>query len=458
LRFLLNRGENEGEKMKGKIGATTGKFIAAVMTVILMSCVVLAAVCPCARAATGWSLTYGGPKDEAGDDIFPNVLQTSDGGFLITGNTHSYGVGGGSAAYLVKTDANGNMEWNKTYGGTGNESAAGICKTSDGGYAIAATTNSYGAGGFDGWLLKIDSNGNPQWNKTYGGTKNDVLYGVSQTADGGYALCGYTASFGAGGNDVWVVKTDAAGNMQWNKTFGGTGGDLGTDLILTADGGYAVVARSGSVQVTGGNTTEAWLIKLDASGNMLWNQTYGVGTGSWAMGGIQTADGGYAIAGEAVFTGGGKAWLIKTGSSGNMQWNMSYGGIGYGFAVVQTDDGGYALAGFTTSSGAGGQDGWLIRTDSSGNALWNTTYGGPGGDIFSSIIRASDGGFAMAGYTNSFGAGGYDLWLVKTDAAGVVPEGLTIGIMLTLSTIAVMVSMRYFRKRQIIENLRQVKL
>jgi hypothetical protein len=431
--------------MKGKVDFTTGKFIAAVMGVILMFCLVLAAVFPCARAATGWSMTYGGTENEGGTSIYPIVLQTSDGGFLITGNTYSYGVNGSSAAYFVKTDANGIMQWNKTYGGTGNERACGVRKTSDGGYIIMAMTSAYGAGGYDGWLLKIDANGNLQWNKTYGGTGAEVLYDMVQTADGGYTLCGGTYSFGAGSEDVWVVKTDVAGNVQWNKTFGGTGRDEGDLLIPNADGGYAVVAYSASTQVTGGGT-KAWLIKLDSSGNMVWNQTYGVGSTSFVISGSPTADGGFAMAG-VTYVPGSKAWLIKTDSSGNMLWNQTYGGTGGANVVVQTDDGGYALVGFTTSSGAGGQDAWLIRTDSSGNALWNMTYGGSGLDASTCIIETTDRGFAISGYTNSFGAGGYDLWLIKTDVSGVIPEGLTVGVMLTLSTAAAIISTRYFRKQ-----------
>jgi hypothetical protein len=402
-----------------------------------------------AGSSAGWSKTYGGTANEGAANIYPILLQTNDGGFLITGNTYSYGVNGSSAAYLVKTDANGNMQWNKTYGGTGNERAAGVRETSDGGYVIAAMTSAYGAGGYDGWLLKIDANGNLQWNKTYGGTAAEVLYDMVQTSDGGYALCGGTYSFGAGNEDVWVVKTDIGGNVQWNKTFGGTGRDEGDLLIPTADGGYAVVAFSTSTQVTGGST-KAWLIKLDSSGNMVWNQTYGVGSTSYVISGSPTADGGFAMAGVT----GSKAWLIKTDSSGNMLWNQTYGGTGGANVVVQTDDGGYALVGFTTSSGAGGQDAWLIRTDSSGNALWNMTYGGSGLDASTCIIETSDGGFAISGYTNSFGAGGYDLWLIKIDAAGVIPESLTAGVLLTLSTFAVIVSICYLRKRPSIGKFR----
>jgi predicted secreted protein len=403
--------------MEIKVGAKAHKFVALWVTAVLVSCVVSVAVCPSAQADTGWSKTYGGAKAEGHDNIYPDLIQTSDGGFLLTGDTSSYGAGSNDA-YLVKVDANGEMQWNRTYGGPLNESASVVCITSDGGYAIMCITNSYGAGGNDFWLVKTDSAGNMQWNKTYGGTGVDNGYFVFQTADGGYALYGETNSFGAGGYDVWLIKTDETGNMQWNKTYGAAGNDLGANLILTADGGYAVVSISTSF---GGY--KAWFAKLDASGTMAWNKTYSLTAICWAVG-IQTADGGYALTGVVYPTSKRDLWLIKTDSSGNMLWNKTYGGTGddTGWGLVQMDDGGYTIIGVTTSFGAGGADSWLFRTDASGNMLWNKTYGGTGTEFTVDFTRTSDGGYAISGFTDSFGAGSTDLWLIKTDEFGVVPE------------------------------------
>jgi predicted secreted protein len=430
--------------MKVKVGETADKFIAVLVIAVLVSFAVSAMVCPCARAATGWSKTYGGANAEGmpgtfGHNSYPNVIQASDGGFLITGDTCSYGAGHNDA-YLVKTDANGEMQWNKTYGGPMNESAYVLCQTSDGGYAIMCTTTSFGAGGKDAWLLKIDAVGNLQWNKTYGDAGDNDGWMVFQTADGGYALSCDTNSFGAGGYDAWLIKTDASGNMQWNKTYGGTGADYPTDLILTADGGYLLPIMSMSF---GG--IKGWLVKTDSSGNMLWNKTYSVGTSSSSfLAGIQTADGGYALTG-VVFSGAKyDAWFVKTDSSGNMLWNRTYVGTGDGqpWVPVQMDDGGYAIVGMTSSFGAGGQDGWLFRTDSSGNMLWNKTYGGAGMDFLDNIIRTSDGSFVLAGYTDSFGAGSTDLWLIKTDESGVIPEysSWLIPILVLTSTAFIIIS------------------
>ena len=206
--------------MKTKSGQTNNRSFAVLAIAILISCVISAAVCPSAQADVGWSKAYGGANaDGVRSIVYPVVIQTSDGGFLVTGDTRSYGAGSNDA-YVVKTDANGDIQWNKTYGGPLNESACGVLENSGGGYTIFAATNSYGGGGNDFWLLKTDANGNLQWNRTYGGTGDDSGGYVFQTADGGFVLIGQTNSFGAGGYDVWVIKTDTAGNMQWNKTYG----------------------------------------------------------------------------------------------------------------------------------------------------------------------------------------------------------------------------------------------
>ena len=306
------------------------------------------------------------------------------------------------------------FEWNQTYGGTNGDDGYSMVQTADGGYAIAGYTLSFGAGSYDFWLVKTDAAGNHQWNQTYGGASLDYGRSVVQTADGGYAIAGYTLSFGAGSYDFWLVKTDAAGNHQWNQTYGGTGSDRGYSVVQTADGGYTIV---GSTDSFGAGGSDVWLLKTDIAGNHLWNQTYGGTNTDTGASMVQTADGGYTIAGSTNSFGAGSydVWLVKTDAAGNHLWNQTYGGASSdgGYSVVQTADGGYAIVGYTLSFGAGSYDFWLVKTDAAGNHLWNQTYGGANTDRGYSVVQTADGGYTIVGYTDSFGVGNYDFWLVK---------------------------------------------
>jgi hypothetical protein len=232
-------------------------------TMLLIGMLVLAFNVSQAKSSAtpaGWSQTYGG----TGDDEAYSVIQTSDGGYALAGYTDSYGAYSFQYDFwLVKTDASGNAQWNRTYGGTGNDQAYALVQTSDGGYALAGRTNSFGAGQYDFWLVKTDYAGNMQWNKTYGGTSYDYAYSVVQTSDGGYALAGHTRSFGAGSTDFWLVKTDASGNAQWNKTYGGTEFDAAYALVETGDGGYAL---AGITLSYGASNSDFWLVKTDENG------------------------------------------------------------------------------------------------------------------------------------------------------------------------------------------------
>lgn len=222
-----------------------------------------------------------------------------------------------------------------------------MIQTNDGGYAIAG----YGFAN----LVKTDANGNVVWNQTYGGLAHSVV----QTSDGGYALAGYTTSY-ATSYDFWLVKTDAAGNMQWSRKYGEGGAEKAYSLIQTNDGGYAIAGHTNSY----GSSDDFWLIKTDPLGNIQWSRIYDIVGDDRAYSLIQTDDGGYAVAGSTwSSTTGDDVLLVKTDSSGNIQWNRIYGGIDddYAQSVVQTDDRGYALAGCTDSYGAG----YLLRPISS---------------------------------------------------------------------------------------------
>jgi hypothetical protein len=361
-----------------------------------------------------WSKTFG----NLGDDIGQSVRQTSDGGYIIAGFTESYGAGGDDV-WLISTDSNGNKVWDKTFGGTSDDAGWSVQQASDGGYIIAGGTSSYGGGEWDAWLIKTDSNGDKVWDKTFGGTSDDDGISVRQTSDGGYIIAGFTESYGAGGDDVWLISTDSNGDKVWDKTFGGTSDDAGWSVQQTSDGGYVI---AGSTSSYGAGGEDVWLIKTDSSGNKVWDKTFGGAFFDDGESVQQTSDGGYIIAGytESYGAGGEDVWLIKTDSNGNKVWDKTFGGTSddAGWSVQQTSDGGYIIAGGTSSYGAGEWDAWLIKTDSNGDKVWDKTFGGTSDDDGISVRQTSDGRYVIAGATVSYGAGGEDVWLIRLGPEG----------------------------------------
>ncbi len=358
---------------------------------------------------------YGGTVSEAGN----SVLQTNDGGYIILGSTTSFGSGGADI-YLVRTDSNGNMLWNRTYGGTGDDWGSAIAQTNDSGFIIAGSTSSFGAGLDDIYLLKIDANGDTLWSKTYGGTDDDEGYSVQQTNDGGYIVTGSTLSFGAGSDDVYLIKTDASGNMVWNKTYGGTNIDIGNSVRQTKDGGYIVAGETYSFGVGG---FDIYLLKTDANGNEVWNETIGGGADDNGTAVQQTSDNGYIITGITASFGAGNydAILIKTDANGTVNWSRTYGGTSgdESYSVQQTKDGGYIFGGYTSSFGFGNFDAYVIKTKSNGDTIWTKVYGGTDYDAANSVLQTNDGGYIIAGYSNILNAGGNEeIYLLKTDVNG----------------------------------------
>jgi len=356
----------------------------------------------------------GGKNDDEGNSL----IQTSDGSYAIAGTTKSFGAGERDV-YVVKLDANGNLQWTKTIGGKEDDKGYSLIQTADGGYAIAGVTKSFGAGERDVYVVKLDAKGNLQWTKTIGGPKDDWGLSLIQTSDGGYAIAGSTESFGAGQLDVYVVKLDAKGNLQWTKTIGGGDWDVGTSLIQTSDGGYAI---AGSTESFGAGEADVYVVKLDAKGNLQWTKTIGGENEDLGNSLIQTSDGGYAIAGDTKSFGAGSwdVYIVKVDANGNLQWTKTIGRKGWdaGRSLIQTADGGYAITGETYSFGAGGYDVYVVKLDAHGNLQWTKTIDGPNYDEGRSLIQTADGGYAIAGETYSFGAGGYDVYVVKLDRNG----------------------------------------
>ncbi len=305
-------------------------------------------------------------------------------------------------------------EWRKTLGGTDVEGASAVQQTADGGFILAGYTKSYGAGSKDFWLVKTYSNGTAEWNRAFGGTDGEGARAVQQTADGGFILAGSTVSYGAGSTDVWLVKTDSDGTEEWNRTFGGTGYEVARSVQQTTDGGFILAGWIGSHGV---GYDEAWLVKTDSNGTEEWNRTFRGTYYDRAHSVQQTTDGGFILAGwtESYGTGSADFWLVKTDSDGKEDWNKTFGGTNWDEAhsVQQTTDGGFILAGSVDSYGAGSTDAWLVKTDSNGTAEWTKTFGGTQGDSAFSVRQTTDGGFILAGGTTSYGAGMGDFWLIK---------------------------------------------
>jgi hypothetical protein len=364
-----------------------------------------------AQPDTLWTRTYG----STGSDYGWSVLQTPDNGFIMSGITNSFGAGSYDV-YLVKTDANGDVEWTKTYGGSGWDEGWSIEPTADGGYIIVGWTDSYGAGQDDIYLLKTDADGDTLWTKTYGGSFDDIGRSVKQTYDGGYIIAGCADPYGAYDLDVYLVKTDEDGNGLWTKIYGGPSALDGTRAVqVTPDSCYLFAGWTATFGTAG--SEDVWLLKTDAEGDTIWTKTYGGADWEEARSMQSTTDGGYIITGVTCSfgAGGSDVYLIKTDADGDTLWTRTYGGTGddYGNYVQQTTDDGYIITGYTQSYGPGWFNLYVIKTDANGDTLWTQVYGGTELDFGYSVQQTSDHGYIIAGQTGSFGAGQDDAWLIR---------------------------------------------
>ena len=383
---------------------------------------------PYPAAVKEWNRTFGGRYSEAAQSVY----QTACGSFIIAGTTESFGAGEADF-WLVKTDHEGNKEWSQTFGGPKRDLAHSVQQTHCGGFIIAGTTWSFGEGEGDFWLVKTDAYGNKQWSRTFGGPYEDWAASVQQTACGGFIIAGHTGSFGAGHFDSWLVKTDVYGNKEWSQTFGGPKRDLGHSVQQTHCGGFILAGRMWAVGRGEGSFWEGdfWLVKTDAYGNKQWSRTFGGHYADWATSVQQTACGGFIIAGHTRSFGAGNFdfWVIKTDPEGSKEWSQTFGGRGWdrAFSVQQTADGGLIIAGYTTTAWiyqAAFPVGvtpktpygciWMVKTDPYGNLQWSQTFGTLGeADAARSVKQTACGGFIIAGWTESFGAGERDFWLIK---------------------------------------------
>jgi hypothetical protein len=371
--------------------------------------------------ASYWAKTYGGLGGINGTEKLTSIQQTKDGGFIAAGNTYDI--------WVLKLDSDGNIQWQKTYDGNGEyDQASSIQQTLDGGYIVAGWT-SFGGGNCDAWILKLDSDGNIQWQKTYDGGLNfwDEVLSIKQTTDGGFIAAGWTwASPAEGYYKAWVFKLDSDGNIQWSKTYhaGFAGGeDHAFSIQQTSDSGYIVACDA---------SPGAWILKLDPEGNIQWQKIYGYGSNvGWILSIQQTTDGGFIAGGyigiPVLST---APWVLKLDSDGNIQWQrMFVGGEGdLAESIQQTSDGGYIVAGMTATGGLWAYDALIFKLDLNGNIQWQKKYGGIGYNIAYSIQQIIGGGYIVAGYTNAFGAGNEDAWVLKLDSNGNINNCSIIGV------------------------------
>ena len=351
-----------------------------------------------------------------------SVEQTSDGGYIMVGETNSFGAGL-KDVYLIKTDALGNVTWSKTYGGTNNDVGRSVKQTRDGGYIIGGWTQSF-AGSINFYLIKTTSTGTLSWAYVHGDATNETGYDVIEAPDGGFIIVGEKSMAGTDW-DVYVVKTTSTGSFSWANAYGsGSGGGKGTGYKILQDGCNFVILGTADDKGTYTGQANFYLLRINSTGGLLLGKVYDrnnpTTSNQTCFGGVRTSDNGFMLCGYAVgFAGGGgtDVFVVKTSSDGSLLWSKTYGGIGTdkGNALRQTADGGYIIAGETNSYGTG-TTWYMLKTDAAGILTWAIAYSGTSNDAAYDVQEVSS--YITVGRTSSFGAGTKDVFAIKTDAAG----------------------------------------
>ena len=349
-----------------------------------------------------------------------------------------------------------NILWQRTIGGSDWDQPSFISKTNDGGFVVGGFSESNisgektenSRGGYDYWVVKFDNSGNIQWQKTLGGDQDDYLRKIIQISDDGYIVLGYSSSGisgdktenSQGGTDYWILKLDVSGNIMWQKTIGSDDNDTVADVEQAADGGF-LIGGTASSGVSGDKTVvgDVWILKLDVNGNIQWQKGYDFFANSNLSNARLTDDGGFIIAGSG--TGGifSDYVVSKLNMNGNSVWEKIYGGDGEDYLtnLILTDDGGYMVIGQSNSDASGDktedsqgyQDYWVLKLDSAGNIVWQNTIGGDSGDIPLTVIESSDGGYFISGSSLSNISGdktdntfedSQSFWIMKLNSVGII--------------------------------------
>ncbi len=371
-----------------------------------------------------WAVEVAGQQ---GIGIVTAIVACNDGGFLVSDilriPTTQFRTS------LLKFDSTGNLQWTKMIGNppylytTPLNYCNSIKPCSDGGYIMTGYIGLYGQSAPNVFVMKFDSAGNTLWSETIGGIRGDIGNSIIQTTDRGFAITGSASSFMLADTEVYVLKLDSIGKVQWTKTIGGTGDNEGYSIIQTKDGGYAI---TGKTNMYGAGASDVYLLKLDSGGNIQWTKTIGGSKNDAGNSIIQTMDGGYAITGNTYSfndTVNGDVYAIKLDSNGNLQWTRTIGGINYdaGYSIFQTGEGEYVIGGTIAFNGTIGDTAYFIKLDSAGNLKETRTYAGPGYLQSTTTVQTKAGGFALAGYSpvSYYGT----IYLLVLDSAGNNCEG-----------------------------------
>ncbi len=360
-----------------------------------------------------WSKTFDGYNALS-------TKQTTDGGYIIA--AVEYPSADNNNIYAIKINRNGGLEWNKTYGGSKNDYAMSVITTLNSSYVFAGGTESFGAGSSDFWIIKTDTLGNMLWNKTYGGLLQENAWSLDKTPSDDYFVAGFKESL-TGDFDIWVMRINSSGEVKWNATFGSNMSDEDMPTVkYTLDGGCIILARTSSHNI------DYLLIKLDGNGSVQWNKTYGGDELDEPLSMQQTLDGGFILVGRTISFGldYDDVWLIKTDSIGKMEWNRTFGSNqtpDIAYSIDNTFDGGYILAG-STNWVEPNENYLIIKTDSNGTMEWNLTSNESINHRAISVEQTSDRGYVISGGSYQYGTLYSMSWVMKLESEDKDVDGI----------------------------------
>jgi hypothetical protein len=362
--------------------------------------------------------TIGGDLNDYGNAI----LQTEEGGYIIVGNTYSFGALE-SDIYIVKTTEYGDTSWTKTYGNSAADYGNDIIETGDGCYIIVGITETYDDLYSAAYLMKIGENGDSLWTKSYWKGSYCRALDIQKTKDGGYIVVGSLQTGSPYTNNFFLLKTDSLGDSTWTRTYGGDEADRAAAVQQTSDGGYII---AGYTESFGADSEDIYIVKTDSNGVIMWDETYGGAGSDYGTGILNAPEDGFIIVGYTDSYGAGydDCYLLRINNSGDSLWAKTFGGWSHdkAKAICMTDDGGYILVGNTNTyaTDVHGYESYVIKTDGNGDSSWVRVYGGNSIDNFLDVIQTSDNGYIAVGFTSSFGLGSSKVYLVKMDENGMV--------------------------------------